>query len=163
MMSGGSNHSIGLTDEGKCYVWGRMDSNQMGIAIDDLPIDDPTKVLLDERERPRILLEPRTIPDLRFIHCAAASDHNIAISTEGKAYTWGYNGTYQCGQGEVDNVPVATMINNTATRDKLMVWAGAGGQYSLFASNLVDLTTTEPAKSKSKPTSTSTSSSSSSA
>jgi regulator of chromosome condensation len=139
LLAGGSHHSIGVAVDGKCYVWGRMDSHQMGIAMSSLPLNDPQKVLVDEREKPRILLEPTPIPDLLFSHAAAGSDHNVAITVDGKAYSWGFSTTYQCGQGDVDEVPVATLIDNTALRNKKMVWAGAGGQYSVFAANLEDV------------------------
>jgi regulator of chromosome condensation len=143
MLAGGSHHSLGIAEDGTLYVWGRMDSHQMGIPMDKLSLDDPKKVVLDERERPRILLEPTPIPDHRFSYANAASDHNVAIGVDGKAYSWGFNANYQCGQGEVDEVPEVTQIVNKATTGKTMVWAGAGGQYSMFAANLKDAPTTE--------------------
>jgi regulator of chromosome condensation len=143
MLAGGSHHSIGIAEDGKLYVWGRMDSHQMGIALSSLPTNDPDKVVLDERESPRILLEPTPIPNLLFSFAAAGSDHNVAISSDGKAFSWGFNTTYQCGQGDIDSVPEATQIVNKATTGKTMVWVGAGGQYSIFAASLDDAPTTE--------------------
>jgi hypothetical protein len=65
---------------------------------------------------------------------AAGSDHNIIITSQGKAYSWGFNTNYQCGQGsDMDEASVATLIDNSAVRDKKLSWAGAGGQYSLLA------------------------------
>lgn len=138
MLSGGGHHSVAVSEDGTCYVFGRMDSYQMGLDFATLPLDDKTKVLLDEREKPRILLEPTPIPNISFSQVSAGSSHNVGISTDGRAYSWGFSPTYQCGQGDEDEIKVATLIDNKALRDRTMVWAGAGGQYSIFASNLAD-------------------------
>ncbi|KAJ9294121.1 hypothetical protein DTO271G3_7249 [Paecilomyces variotii] len=133
ILDGGSHHSIGISQEGECPVWGRMDGAQMGINIDSLPLDDPTKVL-SERGRPRVLLEPTVLSISECVYVAAGSDQNIAITAQGKAYSWGFNTNYQCGQGpNLDEVTVPTLIDNTAVRDKKLTWAGSGGQYSMLA------------------------------
>ncbi|KAJ9196145.1 hypothetical protein DTO164E3_6442 [Paecilomyces variotii] len=133
ILDGGSHHSIGISQEGECLVWGRMDGAQMGVNIDSLPLDDSTKVL-SERGRPRVLLEPTVLPIPNCVYAAAGSDQNIAITAQGKAYSWGFNTNYQCGQGpNLDEVTVPTLIDNTAVRDKKLTWAGSGGQYSMLA------------------------------
>ncbi|GAD99570.1 Ran exchange factor Prp20/Pim1, putative [Paecilomyces variotii No. 5] len=133
ILDGGSHHSIGVSQEGECLVWGRMDGAQMGLDIKSLPVDDPTKVL-SERGRPRVLLEPTVLPIPDCVYAAAGSDQNIAITSQGKAYSWGFNTNYQCGQGaDLDDVNVPTLIDNTAVRDKKLTWAGSGGQYSMLA------------------------------
>lgn len=63
---------------------------------------------------------------------AAGSDHTIAITTDGKAYSWGFNATFQLGQGVDDDIEIATLIDNTALRNAKANWAGAGGQYSII-------------------------------
>ena len=67
---------------------------------------------------------------------AAGSDHTIAVTTDGKAYSWGFNATFQLGQGGNDDDPedieIATLIDNTALRNAKVNWAGAGGQYSII-------------------------------
>jgi regulator of chromosome condensation len=133
MLAGGSHHSLAVTGAGECLAWGRMDGDQIGIDVAQLPITDSDRVVVDERDRPRILLEPTAIPGIVCDFVDAASDTNLAITKDGKAYSWGFNANYQCGQGTDDDIKVATMIDNTAVRDKRLVWAGAGGQYSMFA------------------------------
>jgi regulator of chromosome condensation len=132
-IQGGSHHSIGVAHSGECLVWGRLDGSQMGIDMSTLPVDDPTKVTVDARMRPRILLQPTAIPNLHCSYAAAGSDHNIAVATDGTAYSWGFNANYQCGQGNIEDIATATLINNTATRGRMLVWAGAGGQFSVVA------------------------------
>ncbi|KAI9869748.1 MAG: hypothetical protein M1830_005127 [Pleopsidium flavum] len=128
-IKGGAHHSIAVTKEGDCLVWGRLDGFQMGIDIASLPTD---AVVLDEREKPRILTIPTKIPHLKAQFATACSDHSIAITTEGQAYSWGFSANYQTGQGSDEDVEVATLIDNTAVRGKKLNWAGAGGQFSVL-------------------------------
>lgn len=134
-IEGGRHHSIGVTQGGECLVWGRMDGGQMGIAHEDLPLDDATKVVLDDRGRPRILLQPTLVPIGNCMHVAAGSDHCIAVTADGRAYSWGLNATFQCGQGNVeDDILVAKLIESKDIKGKKICWAGGGGQYSALAS-----------------------------
>lgn len=134
LIRGGSHHSIGVTWCGECLVWGRIDGAQSGLDIgQQLPLDDPDKVIV-ERGRPRILLQPTPLPISGCVYAAAGPDHNIVITSDGKAFSWGFNGNYQCGQGTDDDIPLATLIDNSAVRNKKLSWAGAGGQYSMLAS-----------------------------
>ncbi|KAI7974898.1 hypothetical protein EIK77_001102 [Talaromyces pinophilus] len=133
MIQGGTHHSIGVTQAGECLVWGRMDGAQMGIDLKTLPLDDP-HLIVSERGKPRILLEPTALPISGCSFVAAGSDHNILVTSDGKAYSWGFNANYQCGQGKVeDDFVVATLIDGPAVRGKKLTWAGAGGQYSMVA------------------------------
>lgn len=136
MLQGGMHHSVGVTHRGECLVWGRMDGAQMGIDLTSSPLLDDPRQVVEERGKPRILLEPTalSIPDCSFV--AAGSDHNILITSEGKAYSWGFNVNFQCGQGsndDIDEIDTPTLIDNTAVRGKKLTWAGAGGQYSMLA------------------------------
>lgn len=129
-IEGGSHHTIARTDKGEVLVWGRLDGYQLGVKISDLPQD---KVIKDSHDHPRILKVPTQVPGIDGVAVAAGSDHSIAISKEGKAYTWGFSASYQTGLGTDDEVEVATVIDNTATRGKQLIWAGAGGQFSVIA------------------------------
>jgi regulator of chromosome condensation len=87
--------SIGVTQAGEWLVWGRMDGAQIGLDISTLPVDDPKKVI-SEYGRPRILVEPTVVPIEGCSFVAAGSDHNVLITSQGKAYSWGFNTNYQC-------------------------------------------------------------------
>lgn len=128
-LSGGSHHTLARTADGECLVWGRVDGFQSGLKIDSLPDDS---VIKDDRGRPRILIEPTKIPDIKAKMVSACSDHSLVIDTEGRAWSWGFSATYQTGQGTADDIEVATIIDNTAVRGKKLNWAGAGGQFSVF-------------------------------
>ena len=68
------------------------------------------------------------------MYATTSSDTSLAITPDGRAYSWGFSANYQTGQGTDDDVEVATLIDNTATRDEKLNWAGAGGQYSVLTS-----------------------------
>lgn len=129
-IQGGAHHTVACTDKGELLVWGRLDGYQLGLKISDLPQDE---VVRDSAGNPRILTVPTQIPNLYATQVAAGSDHCVAIDKNGKAYAWGFSTTFQTGLGTDDDVELATMIDNTAVRDKKLVWAGAGGQFSVIA------------------------------
>lgn len=129
-IQGGAHHTVAVTDKGELLVWGRLDGNQLGLKVSHLPPDD---VVRDSAGHPRILTVPTQIPNIDAVHAAAGSDHCIAIDRNGKAWSWGFSTTYQTGQGTDEDIEVATVIDNTAVRDKKLVWAGAGGQFSVLA------------------------------
>ncbi|KAL1650208.1 hypothetical protein SLS58_001019 [Diplodia intermedia] len=132
MIDGGGHHSGAVTEDGKCLVWGRLDGYQMGLPMDTLKSLGEDKITKDEHDRPRILKVPTELPNINATFITCGTDHNIAISKEGKAYSWGFSANYQTGQGTDDDIEVATMIDNTAVREKKLNWAGAGGQYSIL-------------------------------
>jgi len=129
-IQGGAHHTVACTDRGELLVWGRLDGYQLGLKVADLPQDE---VVRDSAGHPRILTVPTQIPDIYAIQVAAGSDHCVAIDKNGKAFAWGFSTTFQTGLGTDDDVELATLIDNTAVRDKKLVWAGAGGQFSVIA------------------------------
>ncbi|KAI9652143.1 MAG: hypothetical protein M1831_007175 [Alyxoria varia] len=132
MLQGGSFHSLAVTEKGECLVWGRMDGGQVGLDVGTLPINDPSTVVSDDRGNPRILLRPTPLPIPKCVYVAAGTEHSIAITEEGEAYSWGFNINYQCGQGTEEDIWVAKRMDEEHIRDKTVVWAGAGGQYSML-------------------------------
>jgi len=130
-VEGGQHHTIACTDKGEVLVWGRLDGYQLGLKISDIPAEN---VVMDSHDKPRILKVPTQLPGIDAASVAAGSDHSIAIARDGKAFSWGFSTNYQTGLGIADDdVEVATHIDNTAVRGKQLVWAGAGGQFSVIA------------------------------
>ncbi|WPA99283.1 uncharacterized protein RHO25_003900 [Cercospora beticola] len=133
-IKGGGHHSLAATEDGACLIWGRIDGAQTGISEDDLAKLPAEATIKDDSGRPRILAQPQKIPTIQgeVVHVSAASDHNIVITKEGQAYSWGFSANYQTGQGTDDDVPVAKLIDNTAVREKLLNGATTGGQFSII-------------------------------
>ncbi|KAF2745431.1 RCC1/BLIP-II [Sporormia fimetaria CBS 119925] len=143
-IAGGAHHNMAVTDDGKLLAWGRCEDKQTGLSLDDLnKIDDDSKLLKKSYARPdgtplykpSILLEPTRVPNVQDIILAACGpDHTLAVDKFGKAFSWGFSINYQTGQGPTDDIETPTLLANTAVREEKIVWAGAGGQYSMLAS-----------------------------
>ena len=133
-IKGGGHHSIAATEDGTCLIWGRIDGAQTGILAEDIKKMPAEATIKDESGRPRILAVPSKVTaiDGPVAHVTASSDHNIVITREGKAWSWGFSANYQTGQGTDDDVTVATLIDNTAVREKQLVGATSGGQFSVI-------------------------------
>lgn len=135
-LAGGSHHSIAATKSGECLAWGRVDSHQLGIDkgdLEKLPAD--AIIRSDDTGKLRIVVEPQVVDaiDGEVIGVAASSDHSLAITKDGQAFTWGFNENYQTGQGgELDDVEEATLVDNSAVRGKKLVAASSGGQFSIL-------------------------------
>jgi regulator of chromosome condensation len=129
-ITGGNHNSIAATDRGECVVWGRLDCFTSGLDLETLPESDG--IVRDERNRPRILLEPTPIPGIDAHFVAAGSDHCLAITKDHKVFTWGFNTDRQTGQKGDDDIKVATLLEHPSISGKQLVWAGAGGQYSML-------------------------------
>lgn len=127
-IGGGEHHSLALTRDGKVLSWGRLDINQLGIPLSQLP-----STALPQ-PKPRYLPIPTLIPRIPLmIHAACGTHHNIAISSTGEAYSWGYGESWQVGHGPgAGDIEIPTRIDNTATRGVKMITGGAGGQFSVL-------------------------------
>ena len=138
-LEGGSHHNIAITKDGQVLVWGRCDGSQTGIPPAELEAEEDEDKVLRNNGKPKILVKPTPIPNLKDIVAGACGpDHTIVIDKNGKAHSWGFSANYQTGQGTDDDIEVPTMIDNTATREMKLTWAGCGGQYSIVASELSD-------------------------
>ena len=131
-LDAGEHHSVSVDEAGTMRVWGRADGGQLGITVDEMPDECVVK---DESGRVRIVIRPAAVDAIGspVRMAAAAGDHTLAVTKGGHAWSWGFSATYQTGQGTDDDVMKATRIENTATRERKILWAGAGGQYSVLA------------------------------
>ncbi|XXG98634.1 hypothetical protein Hte_004960 [Hypoxylon texense] len=130
-VDGGEHHSVACSSDGKLFTWGRVDSHQVGLPAEAFTEEN---AIMDEKGKPRILIEPTIIPDVPATFAAVGTDTTIAITPGGQAYSWGFSENYQTGLGTSDDVEIPTLIDNSAVRGEKLVWAGAGGQYSMLAS-----------------------------
>ena len=64
---------------------------------------------------------------------AAGTDNSFAVTAEGQVYSWGFSANYQTGLGTTDDIETPTVIENTAIKEQKIVYAGAGGQFSVLA------------------------------
>lgn len=130
---GGEHHTLALTEEGKVLVFGRIDGHQLGLPSEEFNEDNS---LYDEQGKVRILAVPTALAGLpKVVSADAGTDTSYVITGEGRVYSWGFNTNYQCGIGETSgDVATPQLIDNSAVKDKKIVFAGAGGQFGILAS-----------------------------
>ncbi|KAK4619338.1 hypothetical protein CLAFUW4_11646 [Fulvia fulva] len=140
-IKGGGHHSLAATASGECLIWGRIDGSQTGIAEEDIAKLPAESVIKDEQGRPRILAAPQKVSAIQgeVTHVTTSSDHNIVLTKDGKAWSWGFSANYQTGLGTDEDVPVATMIDNTAVKEQKLNYATTGGQFSILTSPAADV------------------------
>ncbi|KAK4697778.1 regulator of chromosome condensation, partial [Lecanoromycetidae sp. Uapishka_2] len=130
-ISGGQNHSIAVTSNGKALVWGNNTGARLGLDINTVA---ESSIIRDEHNNPRIVVVPTEIPNVgKTTWVSAGADHNYLINDQGHAYSWGIGSTNQLGLGAADDTDLPTQIENTAVRGRKLEWSGCGGQYSMLA------------------------------
>ncbi|EPE07209.1 rcc1 domain-containing protein [Ophiostoma piceae UAMH 11346] len=132
-IDGGEHHSVACTEDGKLFTWGRIDGHQVGLPSSVITEEN---AIFDEYGKPRILKAPTAVPDVpaTITEVSAGTDNSFALTRDGKVYSWGFSANYQTGQGTIEDIETPTLIDNTAVREKKLVFAGAGGQFSILAS-----------------------------
>ncbi|KAL7931489.1 regulator of chromosome condensation 1/beta-lactamase-inhibitor protein II [Trichoderma chlorosporum] len=138
-IAGGAHHSAAVTADGECLVWGRLDGGQLGIQFSAQQLRDESLIRQDEHGRPRICLRPTAVPNLgRINHVACGTDHTIFIDEKGHGYATGFGSCGQLGLGSEDDQSVPQRLCGKTMDERNLVWAGAGGQFSIVAHSPVD-------------------------
>ncbi|KOS19875.1 Protein pim1 [Escovopsis weberi] len=132
-IAGGMHHSLACTDKGELFTWGRVDGFQVGFEQEQIEKIDKDYIIRDERGSARILVKPTKHENLAdVVAISAGVDNSFAVTKQGKAYSWGFSTNYQTGQGTIEDIHVPTHIDNSAIREKKIVAAYAGGQFSVL-------------------------------
>lgn len=136
MMAGGARHSIALNNSGELFSFGQLENSALGADWQQYEDDEKMIRRGGDLQKPKIVIQPIKVAiDASCNFIASGPEHNIALTEEGRAYSWGFNTSYNCGQGETDgDVEMPTLIDNTAVRTQKLVWAGCGGQFSMVGS-----------------------------
>ena len=131
-ITAGKDHSLAVTEEGRCLIWGRIDNQALGLDMEEMP---PSDIIFDEYGRRRISKIPRPIPGINghIVFATAGTDHSFAITGDGKAYSWGFNAMGQTGQPGDDEVERPTLLRNKHVNGKKLVSAAGAGQFSFLA------------------------------
>ncbi|KAM0427594.1 hypothetical protein ACHAPT_007555 [Fusarium lateritium] len=133
-LDGGTHHSAAVTADGQCLVWGRMDGGQLGIDFTTEQLEDPATIRRDEYDKPRICLRPTLVPGIgHVVDVGCGTDHTIFINQSGQGYSAGFGTVGQLGLGIEDDETVAKCLEGKQVKGKLLIWAGAGGQFSIAA------------------------------
>jgi len=114
-VTGGSFHTLALTAEGKIYSWGANGFGQLG----DGSVNDRSIAGLAFMEGG---LTGKTV-----IAIDHGSLHSLALTADGLAFAWGYNGSGQLGDGTLDDHSIPTAIDTTGVLDGKILIALSGG------------------------------------
>ncbi|KAI7184280.1 RCC1/BLIP-II protein [Hortaea werneckii] len=133
-IKGGGHHSMAATENGDCLIWGRIDGAQGGFTSEELQKMPEDVVMRDHRNDPRILLVPTKVEAVKgaTTKLAPGPEHNLVVTKEGKAWSWGFSANYQTGLGTEDDVLEPTLIENSAVKEKTLNGVFTGGQYSIL-------------------------------
>ncbi|RDW93007.1 uncharacterized protein DSM5745_00329 [Aspergillus mulundensis] len=130
-IQGGKDHSLAVTQDGKCLSWGRIDNKALGVDMTKVDVAD---VIVDEYDRPRILAVPTPIGNISdAVGLGIGTDHSFVITNKGQAYSWGFNATRQTGQPSDEDIAEPAILSNKHVDGKKLVLADAGGQFSIVA------------------------------
>lgn len=125
--------SIASISDGNTLVWGCLEPNMTGL---DPISQDLAKIIRDTDEQPVMLITPTQLKRAAKSPTFAAGGrtHNILVRN-GRAFSWGKNHVYECGQGHTDDVVKLTKLITAREGERRdWVWAGAGHQFGMLAS-----------------------------
>ncbi|WP_177204667.1 RCC1 domain-containing protein [Hymenobacter arizonensis] len=122
-VTAGSSHTLALTADGRLYAWGNNDFGQLGIGS---TTSTPVPVAVGPA---------RGAAPLRWAHVSAGRSHSLAVTKEGRIYTWGSNrfGQLANEQSLVRTLPEPLQLPRHLAN---IAWAqvAAGGFHSLALS-----------------------------
>ena len=94
----GEHHTLALTEDGKLYAWGKNKDGRLGIV---------TYFFMNmfrktDRSFKYTATEIPFFQDKEVIDIAAGQEHSLAMTSDGKVYSWGCNSFGQLGLGMED-------------------------------------------------------------
>ncbi|KAJ1942220.1 hypothetical protein GGF37_003208, partial [Kickxella alabastrina] len=136
---GGEHHTIALTAEGKLFSFGRSDSHQTGLPFatlvqdtEGMQINANSQATEDASAHKKAINLPTQIESIpSIVDFTCGSNHNIAVSQDGKAYTWGFGEMLQLGNGEEEDIAEPTLLRGQKIDGKVVSKVAAGGQHSV--------------------------------
>ena len=96
-VSSGTVHNLALTYDGKIFAWGSSQGGQLGLSLKELEsypgfknnyyIQYPIPIAISKNR------------DINIIKISCGEAHSLALSNEGKVYSWGFGSNGQLGLG----------------------------------------------------------------
>ena len=104
-ISSGTVHNLALTYDGKIFSWGSSQGGQLGLTfqtLETLPgfknnyyISTPIHIPINKKE----INTNNENNEINIIKISCGEAHSLALSSEGKVYSWGFGSNGQLGLG----------------------------------------------------------------
>ena len=121
LVSLGEYHSSAITSEGRIFTWGSNGAGQLGDGTttnSSLPIDITSNFNLGSGEIITLI--------------SLGEFHSLATTSEGRIFTWGYNGDGELGDGTTTNssIPIDITSNFNLNVGETVINVSLGGYHS---------------------------------
>ena len=118
----GANHNMVLTSDGAIYTWGWNYHGQLG---NNTKTNSNTIVAVQTIGTP--------LAGKKIVKIAAGQGHSLALTDDGRVYTWGRNDTGQLGNNATTDamLPVAVTVTGTPMNNKTIIEIASGARHSL--------------------------------
>ena len=156
-ISSGTMHNLALTYDGKVFSWGSSQGGQLGLSIEELEkvpgfknnfyISSPINIPIINKKKAKDNINENYEENIIKISCGEA--HSLALTDEGKVYSWGFGSNGQLGLGFCeDSFEPGEGLKNSMryTPEKLeeindenVVEIKCGKTFSMFINNRGDL------------------------
>lgn len=118
-ISVGGQHTLVLGSDGKVYAWGNNASGQLG---------DNTS---STRASPIPASDYGSLTGKKVTQISAASDASFALDSDGTVHAWGFNNSYQLGDGTTTLKRTPIIVNGGSLAGKTVVAISAGAMHVL--------------------------------
>lgn len=136
-VQGGEHHSLVLMEDGSVYAFGRADSNQLGLPTELIDKNQTREEGSEVSAFKRAVGIPTRIPSLdNVVQIATGTNHSVATTSSGKAYTWGFGECYALGNGSSDDEPIPTELTGQKLEGHKVIRVSAGAQHSMVLASI---------------------------
>ncbi|KAI8148982.1 regulator of chromosome condensation 1/beta-lactamase-inhibitor protein II [Fennellomyces sp. T-0311] len=135
----GEHHSLVLMEDGGVYAFGRADSSQLGLpssTIEQLTQDQKGSDDSTKSGFKRAIGLPTRIPQLENVReISSGSNHAIAVTHDGIAYTWGFGETAALGNGSEEDEELPCQLTGQKLEGFKVLRVAAGAQHSAIVAS----------------------------
>lgn len=116
---GGQHHTLVQTNDNKCFAIGRTNYGRLGLG-------ETTEDVVDK------LTPIEALANLDVVQLECGECCSFAVTSDGKAYSWGMGSNQQLGLGSDDDQLSPTLLTGAQVKDRLVISVSSGGQHTIF-------------------------------
>ena len=120
-ISAGEDHTLALSSTGEIYTWGENFQGQLG---------DGTTT---RRTTAVAVTTSGVLDGVTIVAIAAGQHHSLALSSDGRVFSWGGNAEGQLGDGTTDQRTTPVAVTTSGVLAGVSISAIAAGRNSSFA------------------------------